>query len=69
MTRQKAELNQLRAFALQIAEHLYLAAEVLSIRAERRKTLLYKGDQYASSHYQFTIQQEPCTTCTTSTCT
>lgn len=32
-----AEEERLHAFVLQVAERLYLAAEVLSIRAERRQ--------------------------------
>ena len=37
LTSLEAEVARLRAFCLQLAEHLYLAAEVLAIRAERSR--------------------------------
>jgi len=36
MSAESEEIRRLHAFVMQLAEHLYLAAEVLSIRAEKR---------------------------------
>ena len=34
----EAEIARLHAFTVQLAEHLFLAAEVLAIRAEKRRS-------------------------------